>query len=177
MAYINYKTSNPIYAPGLSTYSPGGEIGPSGLAGISIYYINKTMSDTVAEELEVTIANNILIGSTGEDVIECKYRAGDTIVDEIGDVYLIKTEDSNDELKIHRESIGNLMTKITIPFVIIGNNKMRIYNNDYMIYAVDEDGKMKMLSGSTPEVNFPGNTIYFEVVGNDGDTAIFPRIV
>jgi len=95
MAYINYRKNNPSYSPGISTYgntdssvSQGGEKGPRGKDGTSIYFINATISDGVDEVNNLIREQSSFEDSESSEVVE--YKVGDLVIDDSANVYRIE---------------------------------------------------------------------------------------
>lgn len=113
MAYINYRENNPLYSPGLSTYTSQAEKGDTGQSGLSVYYNDGIITDNKSEEDRVV--QNILSGSilsssdaSGDSV---SYKTGDIIIDGNADVYRIDLGSVDNTLKYIgtiRQSIGKV---------------------------------------------------------------------
>ena len=73
MAYINYRENNPLYSPGLSTYTTQAEKGDTGQSGLSVYYNDGIITDNKSEEDRVV--QNILSGS----ILSSSDASGDSV--------------------------------------------------------------------------------------------------
>ena len=64
--FINYKEENPIYAPGIGTYSTTGEKGDSGKNGNGVYYYPASINQNqqAINSINSKISNNKLLYST-----------------------------------------------------------------------------------------------------------------
>lgn len=110
---INYKTDNPIYAPGLSTYSTKGNRGKTGAAGTSLYYAPLIINNDYAVDFvnDKIKSNAVISNNTMEYLPEGRiYKAGDLIIDQIGNVFRIKL--LNTSLFIDTIKLGNITDSI-----------------------------------------------------------------
>lgn len=179
MSFINYKTTNPVYSPGLATYSPKGDKGNEGMPGTSIYFVNGLLSEeSIKSNVSTLISTNMPLINTSEGEFGCIYRTGDVVVDEIGDVYMISLED---EKKIGSNPIGNITTQIRKPFyytTINGKNGIKIIDTvNYLYFGMMTSGVTEPISVTDKdfaELN-KNNYTYIEVVSKTtGECAIFP---
>lgn len=121
--YIDYKTFNPVYAPGLSTYAVKGEKGEKGENGTSLYYNknsikrNHTERDFVNEKIK---NNELLTSSTNESENVVGYKPFDLVVDSDGDVYYIV--EGEDGLTLGYDVIGNISSSIKKNYTITVEN-------------------------------------------------------
>lgn len=94
--YINYKQENPIYSPGIGTYSMQGNDGEKGDNGNSVYfYPNVINGNTQAKEFIISsIKENKLLYSIYNNDNPHDYLINDIIIDSGGDVYTIKKDAS-----------------------------------------------------------------------------------
>ena len=97
MAYINYTQANPLYSPGIATYSSDSEKGDTGKNGLSIYYNDGVIEYNTNEKNRViqNILNKSLISSTESSDREIDYKTGDLIIDGNSDVYEISIDETN----------------------------------------------------------------------------------
>lgn len=98
MAYITYTQANPLYSPGIATYSSDSEKGDTGENGLSIYYNDGVIEYNVNEKNRViqNILNKSLISSTESSDTEINYKTGDLIIDGNADVYEIYIDKANE---------------------------------------------------------------------------------
>lgn len=139
MAVINYKTDNPLYAPGLITYGPKGDDGKQGQKGASLYFINSVMNDDTRNSITTKIKNSELLYNDNGDQTTEEYRIGDIIVDIKGNIY--KIIPSNDGFDIDPKSIGNISPRLSKPFVVNSDGNFSIVddtvtNDDYFFSLI-----------------------------------------
>lgn len=97
MAYITYTQANPLYSPGIATYSSDSEKGDTGKNGLSIYYNDGVIEYNINEKNRViqNILNKSLISSTESSDREIDYKTGDLIIDGNSDIYEICIDETN----------------------------------------------------------------------------------
>lgn len=105
MGYLDYRKTNPIYSPGLSTYNGNVTVGANGTDGTSLYYADRTLSEgNNMESFNQRIENGISFDGSSTKIT---YKKGDIIIDDTWNVYII--EESGGVLYIGLQSIGNII--------------------------------------------------------------------
>lgn len=146
---INYKTDNPIYAPGLSTYSTKGNRGKTGAAGTSLYYAPLIINNDYAVDFvnDKIKSNAVISNNTMEYLPEGRiYKAGDLIIDQIGNVFRIKL--LNTSLFIDTIKLGNITDSIKKNYTydassgeyVFYTNNIEGFAYEYDCIYTDEDG-------------------------------------
>ena len=138
---INYKIDNPIYAPGLSTYSTKGNRGKTGAAGTSLYYAPLIINNDYAVDFvnDKIKSNAVISNDTMEYLPEGRiYKAGDLIIDQIGNVFRIKL--LNTSLSIDTIKLGNITDSIKKNYTYdasVGGYVFYTSNYDEFAYEYD----------------------------------------
>lgn len=127
MGYINYRKNNPIYSPGLTTYTGTVDKGENGENGTKIYYANRTLS----QNNNISLFNSMIderVSFSSDDTVE--YNVGDIIIDDIGNVYIIEANETDKtKLQINNTPIGNIITNENAAFYIDGSI-FKMYEHD-----------------------------------------------
>lgn len=193
---INYKTDNPIYAPGLSTYSTKGNRGKTGAAGTSLYYAPLIINNDYAVDFvnDKIKSNAVISNDTMEYLPEGRiYKAGDLIIDQIGNVFRIKL--LNTSLFIDTIKLGNITDSIKKNYTYdasVGGYVFYTSNYDEFAYEYDciykdenDDVKIQYNVNITPEetigevskykIETPTGTTHIQTRDvNNGTMIIFP---
>lgn len=95
--YINYKQENPIYSPGIGTYSAQGNSGEKGDNGNSVYFYPNVINGNAQalEFIKNKIKENKLLCSIYNNDNPHIYLVNDVIIDSRGDVYTIESLSEN----------------------------------------------------------------------------------
>ena len=164
--YIDYKTYNPIYAPGMGTYSPRGERGDNGESGTCVYYTRDYIKGDQYERdfINSKIGANVLLSSkTDNTENERGYNVGDLVIDTSGDVYTIENDgtETNPVLVISAEPIGNINMSIKKNYTVslYKNQTCLICNNDE-----DSSGVYKYIYNITIETTDKQQKTYYGLV-------------
>ena len=106
--FINYKEENPIYAPGIGTYSTTGEKGDTGKNGNGVYYYPASINQNqqAISSINSKISNNKLLYSTTYEDNPHHYQENDIIIDSFGEVFSI-IKDEKDRLVVGK-CIGSI---------------------------------------------------------------------
>ncbi len=149
--YINYKQENPIYSPGIGSYSFTGEKGEKGDSGNGIYYYPSSLSNNAQAKsfVEDKLNNKKLLYSLYGNDNPHEYLENDSIIDSDGDVYIIKGTPGSFTIS---ECVGNICPScpLCVDVVVVSNNAIKLipnayYANDTYIfnvsYCTDKDKK------------------------------------
>lgn len=134
--FINYKEENPIYAPGIGTYSTTGEKGDTGKNGNGVYYYPASINQNqqAITSINSKISNNKLLYSTTYEDNPNHYQENDIIIDSFGEVFsIIKGE--NDMLVVGK-CIGSISPNSPNFFQLKGD-KIEL-NTDYKEEVLEE---------------------------------------
>lgn len=196
--YIDYKTFNPIYAPGLSTYASKGEKGDSGTNGTAVYYNKNSIKRNQSERdfVDQKIANNeLLTSSTSESNNVVVYKPFDLVIDSDGDVYYIINDGG--VCKLGTSIIGNISASIrknyqittsgasfTLTSLLADTSQRDRYRYNITYYYIDGETQVNkveylhLADGQAFDtgVGSPITILQVEVMDREtGKTAIFPE--
>lgn len=134
--FINYKEENPIYAPGIGTYSTTGEKGDTGKNGNGVYYYPASINQNqqAISSINSKISNNKLLYSTTYEDNPNHYQENDIIIDSFGEVFSI-IKDKNDKLVVGK-CIGSISPN-SPNFFQLNGNKIEL-NTDYKEEVLEE---------------------------------------
>lgn len=134
--FINYKEENPIYAPGIGTYSTTGEKGDTGKNGNGVYYYPASINQNqqAISSINSKISNNKLLYSTTYEDNPNHYQENDIIIDSFGEVFSI-IKDKNDKLVVGK-CIGSISPN-SPNFFQLNGDKIEL-NTDYKEEVLEE---------------------------------------
>ena len=134
--FINYKEENPIYAPGIGTYSTTGEKGDTGKNGNGVYYYPASINQNqqAISSINSKISNNKLLYSTTYEDNPNHYQENDIIIDSFGEVFSI-IKDKNDTLVVGK-CIGSISPN-SPNFFQLNGDKIEL-NTDYKEEVLEE---------------------------------------
>lgn len=167
--YINYKQENPIYSPGLSTYSLQGNPGEKGNPGNSVYFYPNTLNKNsqALSFVKESIRSNKLLYSLYNDINPHPYLVNDIIIDSCGDVYYIKTI-NNDNIELS-DCVGNISPSCPLCVKAERDNdsniKLIIDDN----YTAEELQKEYVFNVSYSDSNEKAITIYDIDIENNNE--------
>lgn len=162
--FINYKEENPIYAPGIGTYSTTGEKGDTGKNGNGVYYYPTRINQNqqAITTINQKISNNKLLYSTTYEDNPNHYQENDIIIDSFGEVFSI-IKDENDMLVVGK-CIGSISPNSPNFFTYNGTNittQKEVDNTD-----VFENYVLNIYTSSTDENKIVYNQ-YFNISSED----------
>jgi hypothetical protein len=186
MAYINYTQNNPIYSPGLATYTTKSEKGDTGNAGFSIYYDDGIIENNINERDRViqNILSDTLISSTESTSEKISYKTGDLILDGNANIYKIIIGDNAADIELIgciRQTIGkiyqkqenaetgvisyNVIGELTSTFSTGDNIKINLLDADFNIVDASNCVYTRLINTTTGEIAiFDNDTVTTEIV-------------
>lgn len=168
--FINYKEENPIYAPGIGTYSTTGEKGDTGKNGNGVYYYPASINqnEQAINSVNSKISDNKLLYSTTYEDNPNLYQENDIIIDSFGEVFRI-VKDENEKLKVG-QCIGSIAPNSPNFFKLDGNNiKLKSNTNErdvfdnYVINIYTNNNQYYNVSSADLSNAFSDDSIIIEV--------------
>lgn len=170
--YINYKQENPIYSPGIGSYSFTGEKGEKGDSGNGIYYYPSSLSNNAQAKsfVEDKLNNNKLLYSLYGNDNPHEYLENDSIIDSDGNVYIIKGTPGSFTIS---ECVGNICPScpLCVDVSIVNNNAFKLVTTanydsstirNYYVFNVTYYRQINNTGSYVTSYNYSiGNTVNF----------------